>query len=61
MIGFVLGFLFNFCCEKYLIFGFDFVFQYHPDVCRGNDCGVQFHQINEAYDVSYFYPTSLYL
>ncbi|KAM7253825.1 hypothetical protein ACFE04_031507 [Oxalis oulophora] len=25
--------------------------QYHPDVCRGNNCGVQFHQINEAYDV----------
>ena len=24
--------------------------QYHPDVCRGNNCGVQFHQINEAYD-----------
>ncbi|PHU24188.1 Chaperone protein DnaJ [Capsicum chinense] len=25
--------------------------QYHPDVCRGNNCDVQFHQINEAYDV----------
>ncbi|KAK4414003.1 Chaperone protein dnaJ 8, chloroplastic [Sesamum alatum] len=25
--------------------------QYHPDVCRGNNCGVQFHQINEAYDI----------
>ncbi|XP_016477129.1 chaperone protein dnaJ 8, chloroplastic [Nicotiana tabacum] len=25
--------------------------QYHPDVCRGNNCGIQFHQINEAYDV----------
>ena len=25
--------------------------KYHPDVCRGNNCGVQFHQINEAYDV----------
>ncbi|KAK2378497.1 Chaperone DnaJ-domain superfamily protein [Trifolium repens] len=25
--------------------------QYHPDVCRGRDCGVQFHLINEAYDV----------
>ncbi|KAF5932071.1 hypothetical protein HYC85_028242 [Camellia sinensis] len=25
---------------------------YHPDVCRGNNCGVQFHHINEAYDVS---------
>ncbi|XP_017252615.1 chaperone protein dnaJ 8, chloroplastic [Daucus carota subsp. sativus] len=24
--------------------------QYHPDVCRGNNCGVQFHQINEAYE-----------
>ncbi|RZC62137.1 hypothetical protein C5167_023880 [Papaver somniferum] len=24
--------------------------QYHPDVCKGNNCGVQFHQINEAYD-----------
>ncbi|KAL7099566.1 hypothetical protein ACP275_09G092200 [Erythranthe tilingii] len=24
--------------------------QYHPDVCRGSNCGVQFHQINEAYD-----------
>ncbi|KAI4329414.1 hypothetical protein L6164_021680 [Bauhinia variegata] len=26
--------------------------QYHPDVCRGANCGVQFHQINEAYDVA---------
>jgi len=25
--------------------------QYHPDVCRGSNCGVQFHLINEAYDV----------
>ncbi|KAL2321491.1 hypothetical protein Fmac_025870 [Flemingia macrophylla] len=25
--------------------------QYHPDVCRGNNCGVQFHEINEAYDI----------
>ncbi|KAK7293918.1 hypothetical protein RJT34_16797 [Clitoria ternatea] len=25
--------------------------QYHPDVCRGRNCGVQFHQINEAYDI----------
>ncbi|GAA0143038.1 hypothetical protein Leryth_015821 [Lithospermum erythrorhizon] len=25
--------------------------QYHPDVCKGNNCGIQFHQINEAYDV----------
>ncbi|WVZ24182.1 hypothetical protein V8G54_002726 [Vigna mungo] len=24
--------------------------QYHPDVCRGSNCGVQFHEINEAYD-----------
>ncbi|KAI9162239.1 hypothetical protein LWI28_025236 [Acer negundo] len=24
--------------------------QYHPDVCRGSNCGVQFHRINEAYD-----------
>ncbi|CAI8601434.1 unnamed protein product [Vicia faba] len=26
--------------------------QYHPDVCKGKDCGVQFHLINEAYDVA---------
>ncbi|XP_068653333.1 chaperone protein dnaJ 8, chloroplastic-like [Aristolochia californica] len=25
--------------------------QYHPDVCKGNNCGVQFHRINEAYDM----------
>ncbi|XP_061351517.1 chaperone protein dnaJ 8, chloroplastic-like [Gastrolobium bilobum] len=25
--------------------------KYHPDVCRGNNDGVQFHQINEAYDI----------
>ncbi|KAK9149857.1 hypothetical protein Scep_008614 [Stephania cephalantha] len=25
--------------------------QYHPDVCKGRNCGVQFHHINEAYDV----------
>ncbi|KAK7389474.1 hypothetical protein VNO78_24552 [Psophocarpus tetragonolobus] len=24
--------------------------QYHPDVCRGSNCGVQFHEINEAYE-----------
>ncbi|KAK3427825.1 hypothetical protein EUGRSUZ_F03977 [Eucalyptus grandis] len=24
---------------------------YHPDVCRGSNCKVQFHQINEAYDI----------
>ncbi|CAN0862172.1 Chaperone protein dnaJ 8, chloroplastic [Linum grandiflorum] len=23
--------------------------QYHPDVCKGKNCGVQFSQINEAY------------
>ncbi|KAI9398448.1 hypothetical protein POPTR_003G183700v4 [Populus trichocarpa] len=25
--------------------------QYHPDVCRGSNCGVQFSLINEAYDI----------
>ncbi|KAE8710922.1 Chaperone protein dnaJ 8 [Hibiscus syriacus] len=25
--------------------------QYHPDVCRGNNCGVQFQTINAAYDI----------
>ncbi|EOY26087.1 hypothetical protein QUC31_011930 [Theobroma cacao] len=25
--------------------------QYHPDVCRGSNCGVQFQTINEAYDI----------
>ncbi|KAL1554103.1 chaperone protein dnaJ 8, chloroplastic isoform X1 [Salvia divinorum] len=25
--------------------------QYHPDVCRENNGGTQFHQINEAYDI----------
>ncbi|KAK4771356.1 hypothetical protein SAY87_031888 [Trapa incisa] len=25
--------------------------QYHPDVCRGSNCGTQFHLINEAYDI----------
>lgn len=24
--------------------------QYHPDVCRGSNCGIKFHQINDAYD-----------
>ncbi|XP_068640703.1 chaperone protein dnaJ 8, chloroplastic-like [Aristolochia californica] len=24
---------------------------YHLDVCKGNNCGVQFHRINEAYDM----------
>jgi len=26
--------------------------QYHPDVCKGNDCGVQFNKINHAYEVT---------
>nr|GMC73575.1 chaperone protein DnaJ 8, chloroplastic-like [Ipomoea batatas]GMD66454.1 chaperone protein DnaJ 8, chloroplastic-like [Ipomoea batatas] len=25
--------------------------KYHPDVCSGSNCGIQFHQINEAYDI----------
>ncbi|XP_057967117.1 chaperone protein dnaJ 8, chloroplastic [Malania oleifera] len=25
--------------------------QYHPDVCRGSNCGVEFCHINEAYDI----------
>ncbi|KAJ0231082.1 Chaperone protein dnaJ 8 [Hirschfeldia incana] len=25
--------------------------KYHPDVCRGNNCGVEFQTINEAYDI----------
>ncbi|CAA7408100.1 unnamed protein product [Spirodela intermedia] len=25
--------------------------QYHPDVCKGSNCGIQFHRINEAYDI----------
>ncbi|XP_008795206.1 chaperone protein dnaJ 8, chloroplastic-like [Phoenix dactylifera] len=25
--------------------------QYHPDVCKGGNCRVQFHRINEAYDI----------
>jgi len=24
--------------------------QYHPDVCKGNNCGTQFHKINQAYE-----------
>ena len=38
-------------------------FQYHPDVCRGSNCGVQFHLINEAYDVclSHFFSVFLVL
>jgi len=24
--------------------------QYHPDVCKGTNCGVQFHKINQAYE-----------
>lgn len=27
--------------------------QFHPDVCKGDNCKVQFYQINEAYDVSF--------
>lgn len=42
--------------SKNRIFFFS-IMQYHPDVCRGSNCGVQFHKINEAYDVS----TKLYL
>ncbi|WOK95048.1 chaperone protein dnaJ 8, chloroplastic-like [Canna indica] len=25
--------------------------KYHPDVCKGSNCGVHFHRINEAYDI----------
>ncbi|XP_057821010.2 chaperone protein dnaJ 8, chloroplastic-like [Cryptomeria japonica] len=25
--------------------------QYHPDVCKGENCGVTFHKINEAYQI----------
>ncbi|KAJ8497288.1 hypothetical protein OPV22_007840 [Ensete ventricosum] len=25
--------------------------QYHPDVCKGSNCSVQFHRINKAYDI----------
>ncbi|CAN7041821.1 hypothetical protein BRARA_B02385 [Brassica rapa] len=25
--------------------------KHHPDVCRGNNCGVQFQTINEAYNI----------
>ncbi|KAK9066039.1 hypothetical protein SSX86_015441 [Deinandra increscens subsp. villosa] len=25
--------------------------KYHPDVCKESDCGIQFQQINEAYDM----------
>ncbi|CAH1454721.1 unnamed protein product [Lactuca virosa] len=25
--------------------------KYHPDVCKGSDCGIQFQEINEAYDI----------
>jgi len=24
--------------------------QHHPDVCKGDNCGVQFHKINQAYE-----------
>lgn len=34
-----------------ILFSCSLFLQYHPDVCRGNNCGVQFHLINEAYDV----------
>lgn len=27
--------------------------QYHPDVCKGGNSSVEFHQINEAYHVSH--------
>jgi hypothetical protein len=44
------------------------LFQYHPDVCRGSNCGVQFSLINEAYDVCshllivlFFFPFKLFL
>lgn len=29
--------------------------QYHPDVCKGKQCAVQFHQINQAYEVINLY------
>ncbi|KAK4566114.1 hypothetical protein RGQ29_002354 [Quercus rubra] len=35
--------------------------QYHPDVCRGSNCGVQFHKINEAYDAEGLIGTFLQL
>lgn len=46
-------FLRKFLLIHRLILGFPFlpILQYHPDVCRGSNCGVQFHRINEAYDV----------
>ncbi|KAL4559866.1 hypothetical protein LXL04_032012 [Taraxacum kok-saghyz] len=25
--------------------------KYHPDVCKGSDSGIQFQEINEAYDI----------
>lgn len=51
-------FLFSFCYYGtyfrfwLLVFSSISLLQYHPDVCRGNDCAVQFHEINEAYNVS---------
>ncbi|PSR96001.1 Chaperone protein dnaJ 8 like [Actinidia chinensis var. chinensis] len=27
------------------------VLQYHPDVCRGSNCEVQFHRIKKAYEI----------
>ncbi|PIM98217.1 hypothetical protein CDL12_29305 [Handroanthus impetiginosus] len=35
--------------------------KYHPDVCKGSNCRVQFHQIYEAYDVRNSIPSSLIL
>eukprot|EP00252_Welwitschia_mirabilis_P002315 TRINITY_DN1223_c0_g1_i2.p1 TRINITY_DN1223_c0_g1~~TRINITY_DN1223_c0_g1_i2.p1 ORF type:complete len:115 (+),score=6.74 TRINITY_DN1223_c0_g1_i2:257-601(+) len=28
--------------------------QYHPDVCKGENCGVSFNRINQAYEVCFF-------
>ncbi|PWA83943.1 chaperone protein dnaJ 8, chloroplastic [Artemisia annua] len=40
-------------CAKHVKKAFrELASKYHPDVCRGSDCGVQFHQINEPYDVT---------
>ncbi|KAL3528989.1 hypothetical protein ACH5RR_008311 [Cinchona calisaya] len=27
------------------------VLKYHPDVCKGSNCDVEFHKITEAYDI----------
>lgn len=47
------NFFFRFCLWVFAqnLFSCSLFLQYHPDVCRGNNCGVQFHLINEAYDV----------